>query len=388
MGHFDNIIIRAKTGETPASTTGTIYQDLPEKGYLSALMVDLACKVQWSTTPGLDIWNIFTKFEVLVDGSKVVKSYDAKQLRAIAHYSGMDLAQLGHYERQSVIDDQDYWHFPILFGRYPGDLEYMLDMERYSNPQLRITYDATQTVVDGKTYNAQANPTVRSGVQGLIMRSGAPKNLKGYIKSTEIDNWSVVAATTRQTEIPRGNNLIGYMQGARYAQLHMDDYIASTELTFDNGEWQLYDHIYSEIESLEAMFYHRPVNIRFYKDVSDSQPIDTCLGVCTQFGASMPIVGVEQMTLAMEGRFNIQHLNAISFADAGLAGAIATDIYMSGQFPHQNIYFPMHKYSEEGEFGIDTNKYGRIDIKTTTGAAANVAANLQTVAEYVIPTGE
>jgi len=35
MGHFDNIIIRPRTGETPATTIGTIYQDLPEKGWLS-----------------------------------------------------------------------------------------------------------------------------------------------------------------------------------------------------------------------------------------------------------------------------------------------------------------------------------------------------------------
>ena len=388
MGHFDNIIIRAKTAETAGTQVGTIYQDLPEKGFLSALMVDLACKVQWSTTPGLDIWNIFTKFEVLVDGSKVVKSYDAKQLRAIAHNSGMDLSSLGTYERQNVTKDQNYWKFPILFGRYPGDLEYMLDMERYSNPQLRITYDASQTLVDGKTYAAPTDPTIRSGVQGLIVRSGAPKNLKGYIKSTEIDNWSCVPATTRQTEIPRGNKLIGYMQGARYAMHLMNTYIESTELTFDNGEWQLYDHVASEIESLDALLNPRPVKIRFYKDLSTDQPIDTCLGICTQFGGNTAIVGVEQLSLVASGEFNIQNTSIIGFADAGLAGAVATEVFMSGQFPHQNIYFPLHKYGEEGEFGIDTTKYGRIDIKTTTGGAADTAANLQTVAEYVVPTGE
>lgn len=388
MGHLDNIIIRPQTGETPATTVGTIYQDLPEKGFLSTLMVDLACKVQWSTELGLDIWNIFTKFEVLVDGSKVVKSYDAKQLRAIAHYSGMDLSQLGWYDRQSVTGEKVWWRFPILFGRYPGDMEYMLDMERYSNPQLRITYDASQTTVDGATYNAQADPTVRSGVQGLIMRSGAPPELKGYIKSTEIDNWSCVQSTTRQTEIPRGNNLIGFMQGARYLDDRMYNYLENMEVTFDNGEWQLYDHSYQQLVSLESMWYPRPVKIRFYKDVSDSKPLDTCVGVCNQFGTSCAIVGIEQLSLTQQGETNIQNLNVIGFADAGLAGAVAADIFISGQLPHQNMYIPMYKYSEEGEFGIDTTKYGRVDIKTTVGAGASTSANLQTVAEYVIPTGE
>ncbi|GAH54506.1 unnamed protein product, partial [marine sediment metagenome] len=116
MGHFDNIIIRPQTGEVTSAGVGTIYQDLPEKGYLSTLMVDLAAVVAFSTDPGLDIWNIFTKFEVLVDGSKVVKSYDAKQLRALAHYWGMDLSQLGWYERHDTSGDKTWWNFPILFG--------------------------------------------------------------------------------------------------------------------------------------------------------------------------------------------------------------------------------------------------------------------------------
>jgi len=139
---------------------------------------------------------------------------------------------------------------------------------------------------------------------------------------------------------------------------------------------------------LDALLNPRPVKIRFYKDLSTDQPIDTCLGICTQFGGNTAIVGVEQLSLVASGEFNIQNTSIIGFADAGLAGAVATEVFMSGQFPHQNIYFPLHKYGEEGEFGIDTTKYGRIDIKTTTGGAADTAANLQTVAEYVVPTGE
>ncbi|GAH36824.1 unnamed protein product, partial [marine sediment metagenome] len=102
MGHLDNITIRPITGEVVGQGVGTIYQDLPEKGFLSCLMVNLSNVCQFSTNPGLDQWNIYTKFEILVDGSKVVKSYDAKQLRALAHYSGMDLSQLGWYGRQDV----------------------------------------------------------------------------------------------------------------------------------------------------------------------------------------------------------------------------------------------------------------------------------------------
>jgi len=387
MGHFDNIIIRPVTGEVVGQGVGTIYQDLPEKGYLSYLSVDLSMVVAMDTNPGLDHWNAFTKFEVLVDGSKVVKSYDAKQLRAIAHYWGMDLSQLGWYERHDTAEEKMFWHYPILFGRYPGDLEYMLDMERYSNPQLRVTYNCDQTTVDGETYAASANPYVRSGVQGLIMRDGAPKNLKGYIKSTEIDNWSCIVSTTRQTEIPRGNNVIGYMQGARYSDDKMVDYFANHELTFDNGEWQLYDHSYSQLKALDAMVFPREVKINYRKDIGDDLPVDTCLGICNNFSCNNVNEAEAHVGLTHEGTWNIQDVETETNAGAGIA-VLAAEMRFGGRWPHQNMYFPLYKYSEEGEFGIDTTKYGRIDIKTTTGAGASTSANLQTVAEYVVPTGE
>ena len=72
----------------------------------------------------------------------------------------------------------------------------------------------------------------------------------------------------------------------------------------------------------------------------------------------------------------------------GQAGMGAAHMTMIGQFPHQNMYIPFYKYAEDDEFGIDTTKYGRIDVKTTTGAGANTAADLQTLAEFVVPNGE
>jgi len=299
----------------------------------------------------------------------------------------MDLSQFGWYERHDTAEEKMFWNYPIMFGRYPGDKEYMLDMEQYSNPQLRITYNCDQTTVDGETYNASANPYVRSAVQGLIMREGAPAGLKGYIKSTEIDNWSCVQSTTRQVEIPKGNDLLGVMQGARYSDDKLIYYIENMETTFDNGEWQLYDHSYSQLKALDAMHFPRPVKINFRKDLSDGKPIDLCVGVANCFGGATFNTGEAHFGLAHECTWNIQDVSLVSNAGAALS-TVASEVCISGQFPHQNIYYPFYKYADDDEFGIDTTKYGRIDVKTTTGSAASTSANLQTVAEYVVPTGE
>jgi hypothetical protein len=382
MGHFNNIIIRPQTAEVTTSTVGTVYQDLPEKGMLSALMVDYAGHCLYSTHPGLPLWDAITRLEVLVNGSKVIKSLDMKQARALAHYHGFDLSTLGQYQRGRTSGDQTFWTVPILFGRWPGDKEYMLDMEQYSNPQLRITYDMSQTSVEGVTYAASATPNVRTGVQGLIWRGSNP-GVKGYVKSTNIDTWSNVVSTVRTVEVPRGHNLLGVMQGARHLNNKLIDYIEKMEITFDNGDWQPVNHVYQQLKALNAMWFPREVTQSIYQDMATTDEIDTGVGEILEFvmTSTSGAVTANVPVLAHDGTWNLSTI----VADAGTRAYIFA---INGIFPHQNIYIPFNEYSEDDEFGVDTTKWGRIDIKTTSGASGTAGELLKTVAEFVVPNGE
>jgi hypothetical protein len=382
MGHFNNIIIRPQTGEVATSQVGTIYQDLPEMGMLSQLMVDVAAASNYSTHPGLDIWNAITRIEVLVNGSKVIKSFDMKQARALAHFHGYDLSTLGCYGRGRTTGDFTYWNIPIMFGRYAGDKEYMLDMEQYSNPQLRITYDLSQTTVEGVTYAVTATPTLRTGVQGLIWK-GANPGTKGYIKSTNIDTWSNVVSTVRTVEIPRGQKLLGVMQGARHLNQKLIDYIERMEITFDNGDWQPINHSYQQLKSLESMWFSREVNTVVKKDLATTDEIDTMVGEITNitFMSLSGAVTADKEAMSHDEVQNIDQFVATAAMRAYL-------VKCQGVFPHQNIYIPMSEYSEDDAFGVDTTKWGRIDLKTTSGAGGTAGELLRTVAEYNVPNGE
>jgi hypothetical protein len=382
MGHFNNIIIRPQTGEVVTSQVGTVYQDLPELGQLSQLMVDVRAACTYSTNPGLDIWNAVTKIEVLVNGSKVIKSLDMKQARALAYYHGYDISTLGMYGRQRLSGDFTWWNIPIMFGRYPGDKEYMLDMEQYSNPQLRITYDLSRTTVNGVTYNATASPYFATGVQGLIWKGGNP-GTKGYIKSTNIDTWANVVSTVRTVEIPRGHNLIGVMQGARHLLDPLIDYIERMEITFDNGDWQPINHNYQQLKSLESMWYPRAVHTVVKKDLATTDEIDTMVGEITniEFMSLSGAVTADKEAMAHDETINIDTIVATAAMRAYI-------VHCHGVFPHQNMYIPFNQYSEDNDFGVDTTKWGRIDLKTTSGAGGAAGELLETVAEYVVPNGE
>jgi len=253
-------------------------------------------------------------------------------------------------------------------------------MEQYSNPQLRITYDTSQTTVDGETYNATADPYVRTGVQGLIWRGGNP-GTKGYIKSTQIDAWANVASTVRTVEVPRGHKLLGIMQGARYSDDKLFDFIERMEITFDNGDWQPINHDYQQLCSLNAMWFPRDVRIALWKDLETALPLDFQVGEILAFNAAPVLDRTSITTFTHEGSWNIQDL-------VGQAGMGAHQCHIRGRFPHQNMYIPFSEYSEDDAFGVDTTKWGRIDIKTTTGASGSTSAKLQTIAEMNVPNGQ
>jgi hypothetical protein len=345
-------------------------------------MVDYAAHCLYSTHPGLPVNKIFTKIEVLVNGSKVIKSFDVQQGRALAWYHGQDLAVCGNYSRGRTSGDQTFHTLPILFGRWPGDKEYMLDMELYSNPQLRITYDTSPTSLEGVTWAASATPNVRTGVQGLIWRGPNP-GTKGYIKSTQIDAWANVASTVRQVEIPRGQHLLGVMQGSRYLDKKLIDAIEKMEINFDNGDWQPINHSYQQLKSLNAMWFPRECAQSQYVDLATADEIDTGVGEVSGFSliSTSGVVDADQSALGHDPTWNYTELIATAGMNAWLVNS-------KGIFPHQQIYIPFTEYSEDNDFGVDTTKWGRIDMKTTTGAAVSTSSYLKTIAEMAVPNGE
>jgi hypothetical protein len=300
----------------------------------------------------------------------------------LAHYHGYDLSTLGCYGRQRLSGEFTWWNIPIMFGRYPGDKEYMLDMEQYMNPQLRITYDLSQTTVEGVVYNPTASPYFATGVQGLIWKGPSP-GTKGYIKSTNIDTWANVVSTVRTVEIPRGHKLLGVMQGARHLNDPLVDYIERMELTFDNGDWQPINHSYQQLNSLNSMWFPRTVHTVVKKDLATTDEIDTMVGEIADI-EFMSLSGV--VTADKEAMLHDETQNIDQFVATAAMRAYLVSIH--GVFPHQNMYIPMVEYSEDDAFGVDTTKWGRIDLKTTSGAGGAAGEILKTVAEFAVPNGE
>ncbi|GAI43805.1 unnamed protein product, partial [marine sediment metagenome] len=110
--------------------------DLPNKGLLSGLELRV-WGVCGAGTELPDSWlhDKITRIEVIVNGSQVVKSYDARQLLAMMLYK-----KTPHYshDMKNINSGSAEEFFYINFGRHYHDLEYMLDLGRVNDPELRI----------------------------------------------------------------------------------------------------------------------------------------------------------------------------------------------------------------------------------------------------------
>lgn len=184
------------------ATKGIKTIDLPKSAMLSELLLRITAT--HGANPNYDnhLWNCISKVEVIVDGSTVVKSLTGVQLLMLAYYNTLKMPWDNAQEQETTESIQV---FPILFGRFPGDLEYGLDCSKVLNPQLKITWDTTGAGLDATSlYSTSTYPVL--DLNALQLLDGAGMFAKGYIKSHEIETWSPTTnSEIKRVELPTGN---------------------------------------------------------------------------------------------------------------------------------------------------------------------------------------
>lgn len=387
MTRLDNIIVVDGVSKDAGTTSGTETIDLPETGWLSQVNLRAGTNTAWVDESVLHCWMSLTKIEILVNGSQVVKSYNARQLRALWWYHGYELPPLGVYGRGGVTDLK-VWNYPILLGNFVGDLEHMLHLDEYANPQLRITWDAAQSTFDGISRDVYASPTFTYGVDAILSRDPPAPLPVGYIRTKEIDSWTTANGVIHNTEIPRGEELIGLMIGGRYDAIAIQQFFDNIKLDFDNGKWVALDHGLQQLLAFYSTWFPRTCETMIWESLASGDTPDPMLGLVDAI-SSHDSVGHIGVIGAAGYDYPLYDLSLMN-NDTGAAFATKCDIYMryTGRLPHQCFYIPMYAFTGEKWKGIDTLPYGRIDLSTKMGSGVGTNATERVVAEYLVPNGE
>lgn len=197
--------------------TGLTTVDLPNKGLLSGIEIRVwGVPTTEANYPDSWLHDKIKKIEVIVNGSQVVKSYDARQLLAMMLYK-----RTPHYSHNMTnvngVACEEFWY--INLGRHYHDLEYMLDLGQVNDPELRIEHDFDQTDPGfGWDKGKGLSDEPYYSVICHILRDPAAVP-KGYIKTSEIYRFTNEHNVMTNMTIPRGptySNL--YLQSWQYGE--------------------------------------------------------------------------------------------------------------------------------------------------------------------------
>lgn len=213
---------------------GLLTIDLPNRGLLGCveLRFDAKCGAI-DGTPDFWLHDAIKKVELIVNGSQVVKSLTGEQILALNQYDrcyadAENLYNVGAEMQREV--------FMLNLGRFFHDRDYLLDLGRVNDPEVRVEYDfAAPAAVHGwanvTSFATTPAPTF-SCVPHLLRESDVVP--EGYIKTSEVYRYPSTPATAHNMTIPRGPTYMGLYLQMLYKNEGLGSIIDHVELNLDN----------------------------------------------------------------------------------------------------------------------------------------------------------
>ena len=183
------------------SDSGADAWDLPKRGWLSALIVNLHAQNDSLHNRNNQIWEHLDKIEVIHRGTEVIKSLKYCEPHAL---NVLDMLQMPQGRRREGASEWCWDTFLLNFGRGPRDLEYGLRLEDLVDPELKLEWNL-DLAADG-TADQFETGSLELNVIALMLRKLPAEAYLGYIKSSEIDHWTGVHDKEHKVELPPGND--------------------------------------------------------------------------------------------------------------------------------------------------------------------------------------
>jgi len=149
----------------------------------------------------------------------VIKSMSGDQLLADMLYKKTPLYS---HDMKNMVNASAEEFFYINLGRFYHDLDYMLDLSRVNDPELRIDYDFGLTSQNGWTNGiAMAAAPSYSLIPHILRQPEITP--KGYIKTSEVSRFTGAASKKENMKLP---------MGPVYAMLYLQSLYASQGLGY------------------------------------------------------------------------------------------------------------------------------------------------------------
>lgn len=223
----------SEEGREFPSASGLETIDLPKTGLLGGLELKVAAK-PGNTAHKPDVWihDALQKVELIVNGSKVIKSLEGNQI--LAHMMYQHIPIYSHCVKNHIaVSGEEFFY--LNMGLKYHDLDYLLDLAQVTDPELRITYNFGLTSANGWT-NGQAFATTPKPNYSLIPHLLREPTVvpKGYIKTSEIYRFTSAAGKKENMKIPKGPLYANLYLQSRYLAEGICFNLDKVELNINN----------------------------------------------------------------------------------------------------------------------------------------------------------
>lgn len=378
--YFQQRFLKQNANFTGTSGLETI--ELPNKGLLSGLQLRTIVKTG-AFTGACDMWthDWIKKIELIVNGSKVIKSLTGEQILAMMFYKRINKT---NWEELNLHSDTQREHFFIPLGRFYHDLEYMLDLGKVSDPELRIEYDFTQASKNGWTNGlaAATSPVPSYSLTPHILRESAITP-KGYIKTSEIYRYASANSKKENMIVPRGPMYGNLYVQSWYRSKGFEDTCDILEINLDN------DRLVPMRQTAQAIFSDL---IRQYGYYEGTIAID----IATQQAHPIPIeAGVVEGAMETGLDFEIKHAycgnngwwakTCDHAGGADITEACEVSLHYRGVAPYSVVAVPIFDLMDERTW-IDSKVLGDLWVRGEGTSTCGSNNTVKLLADEVVTT--
>lgn len=373
MSKFNHEYIVEEQQQT--SDAQTWEKTLPRTGVLSALEIRVSATNGATSNKDSPIFECVKKIEVIGNGSEVIYSTTGKENIVL------NWLKTGRRLPENISEapnDVQYNTYRILFGRYIGDEQCGLDLSKWRDVTLKITYDLEAVNSTGST------GFVSGSCKISVIAWRAPANMGlspvGYVKVSEVKTFTSADSGVEEIELPLAHKYIGIGVYAREAGVADGTDITKLELDLNNGERILFTSEWLHLQEQNAHMFDVDPEVQGIIYKSDTDTFYTYTGTVKH----VDLRPIEDVDLTND-TFQIWNIDTISgdqctinasqadvTAGAEDLTAYTTDTAVrwraSGIGVGNFVYIPID-VKRDFSMLLDSKQYGSIKLKLTQGGA-------------------
>lgn len=369
------------TEDESISGTGTIIKDLDFTDPVRAFVIGFYGK-RYDHTDANDplLLRDIDKIEI-VDGSDVIFSCSGEEAGALQLYHTGKMPFLALTANKFSTNRNQV---KILFSRDESDNEFGLDLTRFNNPQLKITYSFTE----GSTGNWASNK--QSVTISALVAEGAPSPTK-FLMTKEVYNWTKAASGDETIDMPRDypyrlivvqtrDSTVPVYAGITKMKLscNYDEFVAFDETTEDLA-WDNINRYGMQFLQYEAIGDGADTDIKAYCEMAWNWGCNVSSWNSGQNAVERrPYSGYSTIGRAVTGTasgedFTMTFLENVQRA---LCTFYGFELFSTEVIPFGNLY-------DQGEF-FDPKDWKSVRLILTQGHEADIASSVvvQQVREY------